>query len=101
MGIFSGIFKSRDAPTNRTAGNSYSQIIRNGKGEVIGLYPLMPDRMTVDRDEKGHLYYEYMVSSQPRALKMERRIPMRDKKKFWNWKNRKVLIQETNEEKEP
>ena len=44
-------------------GNSYSQIIRNGKGEVIGLYPLMPDRMTVDRDEKGHLYYEYMVSS--------------------------------------
>ena len=26
-------------------GNSYSQIIRNGKGEVIGLYPLMPDRM--------------------------------------------------------
>jgi len=44
-------------------GNSYSQIIRNGKGEVLGLYPLMPDRMTVDRDEKGHLYYEYSVSS--------------------------------------
>ena len=74
MEIFSGIFKSRDAPTNRTAGSAYSQIIRNGKGEVNGLYPLMPDRMTVDRDEKGHLYYEYMVFSQPRALKMERRI---------------------------
>jgi HK97 family phage portal protein len=44
-------------------GNSYSQIIRNGKGEVIGLYPLMPDRMTVDRDEHGHLYYEYLISS--------------------------------------
>ena len=44
-------------------GNSYSQIIRNGKGEVVGLYPLMPDRMTVDRDEKGRLYYEYQVSS--------------------------------------
>ena len=44
-------------------GNAYSQIIRNGKGEVIGLYPLMPDRMTVNRDEKGQLYYEYMVSS--------------------------------------
>lgn len=44
-------------------GNAYSQIIRNGKGEVVGLYPLMPDRMTVGRDEKGRLYYEYMVSS--------------------------------------
>ena len=44
-------------------GNAYSQIIRNGKGEVMGLYPLMPDRMTVNRDEKGRLYYEYMISS--------------------------------------
>ena len=44
-------------------GNAYAQVIRNGKGEVIGLYPLMPDRMAVDRDEKGHLYYEYMVSN--------------------------------------
>ena len=26
-------------------GNAYSQIIRNGKGEVVALYPLMPDRM--------------------------------------------------------
>ena len=43
-------------------GNAYSQIIRNGKGEVIGLYPLMPDRMAVDRDSKGQLYYEYTVS---------------------------------------
>ena len=44
-------------------GNFYSQIIRNGKGEVVGLYPLMPDRMTVDRDEKGRLYYEYQLST--------------------------------------
>lgn len=40
-------------------GNAYAQIIRNGKGEVLGLYPLMPNRMTVDRDEKGNLYYAY------------------------------------------
>ena len=44
-------------------GNAYAQIIRNGKNEVIGLYPLMPDRMTVDRDDKGKLYYEYQLSS--------------------------------------
>lgn len=43
-------------------GNAYAQIIRNGKGEVIALYPLMPDRMAVDRDDKGRLYYEYTVN---------------------------------------
>ena len=43
-------------------GNAYAQIIRNGKGEVIALYPLMPDRMTVNRDSNGQLYYEYTVS---------------------------------------
>jgi HK97 family phage portal protein len=42
-------------------GNAYAQIIRNGKGEVVALYPLMPDRMRVDRDEHGRLYYEYTV----------------------------------------
>lgn len=44
-------------------GNAYAQIIRNGKGEIIALYPFMPDRMKVDRDEHGHLYYEYQISS--------------------------------------
>ena len=44
-------------------GNAYAQIIRNGKGEVTAMYPLMPDRITVDRDENGRLYYEYIVSS--------------------------------------
>ena len=44
-------------------GNAYAQIIRNGKGEVIALYPLMPNRMKVDRDKAGSLYYEYTRSS--------------------------------------
>ena len=44
-------------------GNAYAQIIRNGRGEVIALYPLMADRMYVDRDEKGQLYYEYTLCS--------------------------------------
>ena len=44
-------------------GNAYSQVIRNGKGEIIALYPLMPNRMTVDRDSKGQLYYKYTTSS--------------------------------------
>lgn len=40
-------------------GNAYAQIIRNGKGEVVALYPLMPNRMSVDRDSAGQLYYTY------------------------------------------
>jgi len=40
-------------------GNAYAQIIRNGKNEVVALYPLMPNKMSVDRDENGHLYYTY------------------------------------------
>ena len=43
-------------------GNAYAQVIRNGKGEVIALYPLMPNRMTVDRNEKGQICYQYQVS---------------------------------------
>jgi HK97 family phage portal protein len=43
-------------------GNGYAQVIRNGRGEVLALYPLMPDRMTVDRDAKGRIVYEYTQS---------------------------------------
>ena len=44
-------------------GNAYAQIIRNGKNEVIALYPLMPNKMSVDRDENGQLYYTYQRST--------------------------------------
>ena len=44
-------------------GNAYAQIIRNGKGEVLYLYPLMPNKMQVDRDEKGRIYYTYSRST--------------------------------------
>ena len=48
-------------------GNAYAQIIRNGKGEVVALYPLMPNKMTVDRDKDGKLYYQYLKSSDEAA----------------------------------
>jgi len=41
-------------------GNAFAQVIRNGKGAVVALYPLMPNRMTVDRDKAGRIYYEYL-----------------------------------------
>lgn len=39
--------------------NAYAQIIRNGQGQIIGLYPLMPDRMDVNQAHNGELYYTY------------------------------------------
>ena len=44
-------------------GNSYSQIIRDGMGRVVGLYPLLPNHMSVDRDEHGEIFYTYTPSS--------------------------------------
>ena len=49
-------------------GNAYAQVIRNGKGEVIALYPLMPNKMTVDRDSSGRLYYKYYRGSDEAIL---------------------------------
>ena len=40
-------------------GNAYSQIIRDGRNNVLGLYPLLPENVEVDRDEQGQLYYIY------------------------------------------
>jgi len=41
-------------------GNAYSQIIRDGHGRVLALYPLLPNRMRVDRDMRtGRIVYTY------------------------------------------
>lgn len=42
-------------------GNAYAQIVRNGRGEILGLYPLMADRMEVQRDSNGEIVYEYTL----------------------------------------
>ena len=52
-------------------GNAYAQIIRDGRGKVIALYPLMPDKMTVDRNEKGDLIYIYLKDGMSYVLKSE------------------------------
>ena len=44
-------------------GNAYAQIIRDGAGRVLGLYPLLPNKMDVQRDDKGKIYYVYSRSS--------------------------------------
>ncbi len=40
-------------------GNAYAQIVRDGGGRVLGLYPLLPNKMDVDRDNRGRIYYVY------------------------------------------
>ena len=40
-------------------GNCYAQIIRDGRNGIIGLYPLLPENMEVDRNDKGEIYYIY------------------------------------------
>ena len=44
-------------------GNAYAQIIRDGAGRVLALYPLLPNRMDVQRNDRGEIYYVYSRSS--------------------------------------
>ncbi|MBS3885934.1 MAG: phage portal protein, partial [Dethiobacter sp.] len=52
-------------------GNAYAQIIRDGRGKVLALYPLLPDRMVVDRTLAGELYYEYRKDTGSVILRKE------------------------------
>lgn len=40
-------------------GNAYAQIVRNGRGQPVALYPLLPSKMEVNRAENGELIYTY------------------------------------------
>lgn len=40
-------------------GNAYAQIVRNGNGQPIALYPLLPNKMDVSRGNNGELLYTY------------------------------------------
>ena len=40
-------------------GNCYAQVIRDGRNQVLSLYPLLPENVEVDRDEKGQIFYIY------------------------------------------
>ena len=40
-------------------GNAYAQIVRDGKNGVLGLYPLLPENVEIDRAANGDLIYTY------------------------------------------
>jgi HK97 family phage portal protein len=49
-------------------GNAYAQIIRDGRGRVLALYPLLPNKMDVDRAQNGELYYIYRRDTEENRL---------------------------------
>jgi phage portal protein BeeE len=70
-------------------GNSYSQIIRSGKNQVIGLYPLLPDHMDVDRDSKGNLTYWNILKNRIMQLLMALLVLVRQ---LWQLKKREGML---------
>lgn len=50
-------------------GNAYAQIIRDGSGRVLALYPLLPSSISVDRTSSGQLFYEYRTDAGPVTLR--------------------------------
>lgn len=52
-------------------GNAYAQVVRDGRGNVLGLYPLLPDKMTVKRSAGGELYYEYRRDTETVLLRRD------------------------------
>ena len=52
-------------------GNAYAQVIRNGRGQAIALYPLLPNKMTVKRAQNGELAYTYYRSVDESGVKPE------------------------------
>ena len=38
-------------------GNAYAQIVRDGKNGIVGLYPLLPENVEIDRDPKSGAFF--------------------------------------------
>ena len=49
-------------------GHAYAQIVRNGRGQPIALYPLLPNRMEVSRTKTGDMVYTYHLDPDERDL---------------------------------
>lgn len=58
-------------------GNCYAQIIRDGRNGIMGLYPLLPENMEIDRNEQGEIYYIYHAYTNERPGENNRDIYFR------------------------
>ncbi len=44
-------------------GNAYAQILRDGGGRVVAMYPLLPNKIDVSRNDNGEIFYTYWRDS--------------------------------------
>ncbi len=64
MGIFSGIFKSRDKPTDRSAGSSYSFFMGNSSaGKYVTERSAM--QMTAVRKKRWNIRFIFLLHDEP------------------------------------
>ena len=54
-----------------TWGNAYAEIQRNGANQIAGLWPLMPARVSVQRDGGGTLFYSVYNQSNASTRRIE------------------------------
>lgn len=60
-------------------GNAYAQIMRDGDGDVISLWPLSSDQMTVFSDkETGRMVYQYVRDSETYDLAPDQVLHVKD-----------------------
>ena len=52
-------------------GNWYANIVRNNRNQIVALWPIPPNRVTVKRDEKKNIINEIMVNSEKVILQHE------------------------------
>jgi HK97 family phage portal protein len=50
-------------------GNAYAQIIRNGRGQPVALYPLLPNKMEVSRSGGGEILFTYYRNADESGVK--------------------------------
>ncbi len=51
-------------------GNADAQIIRNGRGQAVALYPLLPNKIEVSRAANGELAYSYRRDAEESKLNL-------------------------------
>jgi len=58
-------------------GNAYAQIIRDGNGRVLALYPLLPNKTEVNRAATGELVYTYHIDTQEHPMYQNGTVTLR------------------------
>jgi HK97 family phage portal protein len=52
-------------------GNAYAQIVRDGRGCVLSLHPLAPNKVAVNRNDRGELFYTLDPQGEAKKLRRE------------------------------